>query len=56
MVLVELSKQTRAPVGPGVKIHVPSPLELLDGAVRPARGRAPLARKEPRPEPMTQRR
>lgn len=38
--LVELSKQTRAPVSPGLKVHVPSPLEILDGVglVRPARG------------------
>lgn len=35
VILVELSKQTRAPVGPGVKIHVPSPLEILDGVARP---------------------
>lgn len=53
VVMVELSKQTRAPVGPGVKIHVPSPLELLDGAVRPARGRAPVARARPEADPVT---
>lgn len=35
VVLVELTKQTRAPVGPGVRIHVPSPLEILDGVARP---------------------
>lgn len=35
VVLVELSKQARAPVGPGVKVHVPSPLEILDGVGLP---------------------
>ncbi|WP_411956572.1 class I SAM-dependent methyltransferase [Paracoccus homiensis] len=31
VVMVELSKQTRAPIGPGVKVHVPNPLDILDG-------------------------
>lgn len=44
VVLVELSKQTRAPVGPGVKVYVPSPLEILDGVGLPRPGRAPAAR------------
>ncbi|WP_410219250.1 hypothetical protein [Paracoccus sp. (in: a-proteobacteria)] len=35
VILVELTKQTRAPAGPGVRIHVPSPREILDGVVRP---------------------
>lgn len=39
VVLVELSKQTPAPVGPGLKIRVPNPLEILDG-VRPKPGLA----------------
>lgn len=29
--LLELSKQSRAPVGPALKVHVPNPLEILDG-------------------------
>ncbi|WP_282601805.1 methyltransferase domain-containing protein [Paracoccus sp. PARArs4] len=44
VVLVELAKQTRAPAGPGVKIHVPSPLEILDGVARPRPVGSPLAR------------
>jgi SAM-dependent methyltransferase len=44
VILVEVSKQTRAPVGPAVKIHVPSPLEVLEGVrprpVRPQLGKA----------------
>lgn len=42
--LVELSKHGRAPVGPGLKVHVPSPREILDGVglARPAR--SPSAR------------
>ncbi|MCF3972202.1 class I SAM-dependent methyltransferase [Paracoccus salsus] len=48
VVLVELSKQTRAPAGPGVKVHVPSPMEILDGVGLPRPGRAPAARVGPR--------
>ncbi|MCT4332578.1 class I SAM-dependent methyltransferase [Paracoccus sp. YLB-12] len=44
VVLIELSKQTRAPAGPGVKVHVPSPLDILDGVRLPRPGRAPSAR------------
>lgn len=43
VVLVELGKQTRAPVGPGVKVHVPSPLDILDGVGLPRPGRASTA-------------
>ncbi|MCQ0971714.1 class I SAM-dependent methyltransferase [Paracoccus sp. TK19116] len=35
VVLAELSKQVHAPVGPGVRVHVPSPLEVFGGMVRP---------------------
>lgn len=45
VVLIELSKQTRAPVGPGAKIHVPSPREILDGVAMPRPARQPLARR-----------
>lgn len=45
VVLVELSKQTRAPAGPGVKVHVPSPLDILDGVGLPRPSRAPTASK-----------
>lgn len=38
VVLTELSKQGRAPVGPGLRVHVPSPLDILDGVVRPRPG------------------
>ena len=41
VILVEISKQSRAPVGPGIKIHVPSPLEILDGVARPRPVRSP---------------
>ncbi|MFN3525346.1 MAG: class I SAM-dependent methyltransferase [Paracoccus sp. (in: a-proteobacteria)] len=44
VLLVELAKQTRAPVGPGVKIRVPSPLEIFDGVARPQPGRAAASR------------
>lgn len=44
VVLLELSKQTRAPAGPAVKVHVPSPLEILDGVGLPRPARAPTAR------------
>lgn len=44
VILVELTKQTRAPIGPGVKIHVPSPLEILDGVARPRPAGAQLNR------------
>ncbi len=47
IVLVELSKQSRAPVGPGVRVHVPSPLEILDGVgIRRPQG-IPSARRDP---------
>lgn len=47
VVLIELSKQTRAPVGPGVKVYVPSPLDILDGVSLPRPGRAPAANRYP---------
>lgn len=42
VVLIEVSKQVRAPLGPDLRVHVPSPLEILDGVVRPRPSRAPL--------------
>ncbi|MFV0383907.1 class I SAM-dependent methyltransferase [Paracoccus sp. (in: a-proteobacteria)] len=47
VVLVELSKQVRAPVGPGVKVHVPNPLDILDGVGIPRPGRASAAQRRP---------
>lgn len=47
VVLVELAKHSRAPVGPGLKIRVPSPLEILDGVARPQPGRAAPASRGP---------
>lgn len=35
VVLAEFSKQVHAPVGPGMRVHVPSPLEVLEGMARP---------------------
>ncbi len=35
VLIVELSKQVRAPVGPGVRVTVPSPLHVLEGIARP---------------------
>lgn len=35
VVLAELSKQSHAATGPGVRVHVPSPLEVLEGMARP---------------------
>ena len=47
VVMIEVSKQTRAPVGPGIKIQVPNPLDILDG-VRIARpGKAKVAQSKP---------
>ncbi|WCR09542.1 methyltransferase domain-containing protein [Paracoccus stylophorae] len=46
VVLVELSKQTRTPAGRGIKVQVPSPLEILEGVGLPRPGRAPTARRE----------
>lgn len=43
VLLIELSKQMRAPVGPGVKIHVPSPRDLLEGVALPRPGRRPVS-------------
>lgn len=42
VVLAELSKQVAAPVGPGTAVHVPSPMEVLEGIAgpRPVRGGA----------------
>lgn len=40
ILLMELGKQTRAPAGPGVKVHVPSPLDILDGVGLARPGRA----------------
>lgn len=51
VILVELSKQTRAPVGPGVRIHVPSPMEILDGVARPRPQAAPTGRISGRDSP-----
>lgn len=39
VVLMELSKQVRGQVGPGVKVQVPSPLGILDGVGFPGRNR-----------------
>ncbi len=44
VVLIELSKQVRAMIGPEQRVHVPSPLEILDGVARPRPARAPLGR------------
>ncbi|MFD2814678.1 class I SAM-dependent methyltransferase [Paracoccus aerius] len=41
VVLIELSKQVRAPIGPEMRVHVPSPREILDGVVGPRPARAP---------------
>ncbi|SEO26373.1 hypothetical protein SAMN04489859_105510 [Paracoccus alcaliphilus] len=38
VVLVELSKQVRGAVGPTARVHVPSPLDILDGVARPKPG------------------
>lgn len=35
VLIVELSKQVHAPVGPGLRITVPGPLEVLEGIARP---------------------
>lgn len=35
VILMELCKQTHAPSGPGARVHVPSPLEVLGGIARP---------------------
>ena len=45
VVLIELAKQTRAPVGPGRAIQVPGPREILDGVGLPRPGRAGTARR-----------
>ncbi len=45
VVLAEFSKQVGAPIPPGLRVHVPSPLEVLEGIARPAPkpGRLPPA-------------
>ena len=40
VVLIELSKQTRAATGSGRRVLVPGPLEILDGVTRPGRAGA----------------
>ena len=35
VVLTEFSKQVQAPVGPGRRVSVPSPLDVLGGIARP---------------------
>ncbi|MDO5704546.1 MAG: hypothetical protein Q4G49_05650, partial [Paracoccus sp. (in: a-proteobacteria)] len=35
ILLAEVSKQVHAPAGPGVRVHVPSPLDVLGGIARP---------------------
>lgn len=45
VVLIEVSKQTRGMIGPGSKVQVPSPLDILDGVGLPGRGR-PVARRD----------
>ncbi len=35
VVLAELAKQVQAPVGPGSRVSVPSPLKVLEGIARP---------------------
>ncbi|WP_207099743.1 methyltransferase domain-containing protein [Paracoccus shandongensis] len=44
VVLIELTKQVRAPLGPELRVHVPNPLEILDGVVKPRPTRAPVGR------------
>lgn len=39
VVLAELTKQVHSPVGPGVGVHLPSPIEVLGGIARPRPGR-----------------
>ncbi|WP_252733734.1 class I SAM-dependent methyltransferase [Paracoccus marinaquae] len=46
VIIVELSKQSRAQVGPGLKVHVPSPLDILEGVGLPRPGRAPAANRD----------
>lgn len=46
VVLAQFSKQTRAPAGPGVKVNVPSPLDILDGVGIARPGRAPATRRD----------
>lgn len=43
IVLIELSKKMRQSVGPGAKVQIPSPMDILDGVKlpRPARSAAP---------------
>ncbi|MDO5646743.1 class I SAM-dependent methyltransferase [Paracoccus sp. (in: a-proteobacteria)] len=47
MIMVELSKQTHALNGPTATVHVPNPLEILDGVIRPQPVRGPLAQRMP---------
>ncbi|AUH63628.1 class I SAM-dependent methyltransferase [Paracoccus zhejiangensis] len=47
VVLAELSKQVLGPVGTGVGVHVPSPIEVLGGITRPRPGRQEVARHQP---------
>jgi hypothetical protein len=35
VILAEFSKQVSAPIPPGLRVHVPSPLEVLEGIARP---------------------
>lgn len=37
VMLAELTKQVQAPVGPGLRVHVPSPIDVLGGIARPRR-------------------
>ncbi|MDO5621351.1 MAG: hypothetical protein Q4G24_07770 [Paracoccus sp. (in: a-proteobacteria)] len=46
VVLAEVSKQMRAPNGPGLRVTVPSPLQVLGGMARPA-GARPAANLTP---------
>lgn len=48
VVLSELSKQTRAPVGPGVKLNLLNSLDILDGVPLPSPGRGAATRRKGR--------
>lgn len=43
VVIAEFSKQIHAPVGPGSRVTIPSPLDVLEGIARPRPGRAGVA-------------
>ena len=47
VVLMELTKQTRAPVGPVLRRHVPRARDLLEGVALPRPGLAPVAQRHP---------